>query len=110
MVERVKQLGELERMLGEVRWLGRGNALVNDVRSLCRSQPQFPYFVGCLAGSNTSPDPRPTIGRLNLLTKFVGIETAFAENIGSAHSGILRVRTSLAFEAQRFLEVKCNHR
>jgi hypothetical protein len=31
VVERMKQLGQLERMFGEIRWFGSGDALIHDV-------------------------------------------------------------------------------
>ena len=39
MVKGIEQLSELERVLGQVRRLGRGDALINDVRSLGAGQP-----------------------------------------------------------------------
>jgi hypothetical protein len=51
MVEGVEELRQLKYMLGQVRRLRSGDALINDVRSLRRREPQFSDFVGLVEES-----------------------------------------------------------
>ena len=92
MVEGIEKLGQLERVLGKVRRLSGRDRLINDVGSLGRGQPQFPYFVRRLTGQVFRQIcSRRTGGRVPV--EFLGIETALAEDVGCTHHGVLRVRT-----------------
>src|SRR5262245_52116655 len=46
VVEGIEKLRQLESMLCQVRRLGGGDALINDLRGLGGGQPEFPDFVG----------------------------------------------------------------
>ena len=50
VVESVEELRELENMFGQIRGLGRGDALVDHVGGLGGRQPELPDFVGGFAG------------------------------------------------------------
>ena len=50
MIKGVEKLRQLECMLRQVGRLGGGNALIDDVRRLGCSQPEFPNFIRRFAG------------------------------------------------------------
>ncbi len=58
MVKGVEKLRQLEGMLGQVSWFGGGNALVDDVGSLGRGQPELPNFVARFAQRDIFPVPQ----------------------------------------------------
>ncbi len=99
MVKSVEKLRQLKHMLGQICRFGGGDALVDDVGSFRRRQPEFPKFVVGLAGEESGK-----IGGGNVAsyvsTEIVGIESTFAENVGrrarrrTAHRGQSRLRSS----------------
>src|SRR6266849_1522742 len=109
VVEIVENLRQLEGVLGQISGLSGGDALVDQVRSLRRRQPQFPKFVAGFSGEVLCQVPCRDVASY-VSTESIGIEPTFAKNVGSPDYGILRVRPGLAFEAQRLLEIECDHR
>ena len=62
MVEGIEKLRQLERVLGQVGGLGRGDALVNDVGRLGSGQPELPNFVAGFADEISLRDLRQKAG------------------------------------------------
>src|SRR5580698_3828136 len=105
MVKSVEKLRQLEHVLGQMCRFGGGDALVDDVGSFRRRQPEFPEVVVSLAEKESGKIGGGDVAS-HVSTEIVGIESTFAENVCRADHGILRVRTSLAFKAQRLFEIE----
>ena len=58
---------------------------------------------------DTAPDRRLRAVS-SVSAESLGIDSGLTENAGGAHDGILRVRSGLAFEAQRLFEIEGDHR
>src|SRR6267143_3354124 len=104
VVEGIEKLCQLERVLGQVGRLCGGDALVYDVRSFGGSEPELPDFI--VRFSTQILGERGGDVASNVSTECVGIDARFAEDAGGAHNGVLGIRASFAFEAERFLEVE----
>src|SRR5580658_3073322 len=125
MIEGVKKLCQLERVFGQISRLGGGNALADNIRGLSGRQPEFPDVVrgfavkvpgklSCReAARRVSVSSARARGQRNapsrVPTELLRIQPTFAENIGSAHHGILRIRPSVPFETQSFLKIEGDH-
>src|SRR4029077_14478306 len=95
VVEVVEQLCQQECVLREIRWLGGGDALVDEVVRLGCSQPELPYLVPGFAAQILLK----ILGRggaSRVPTERIGIEASFAEDAGRAHASVLRVRAGFA--------------
>src|SRR5580698_47958 len=108
VIESVEELRQLEDMLSQMSRFGGGDALVNDVGSFRRCQPEFPKVVVGFAGEKVCKIGGGDVARY-FAGEFVGIESAFAKNVGGANHRVLRVRAGLAFEAQRLFEIEGDH-
>ena len=111
MVERVEKLCELEGMFGQIGRFGRGDALIDDVRSFRSTPAKAPRFHLLHWHSESSREVRQQKSVRPLsLPKVSGIETCLAEDAGGAHHCVLRVRSGLAFEAERVFEIEGDDR
>ena len=107
VVEVAEILRQLEGVLGQVRRLRRGDALIQHQRAASGSQPESPDVFVLLAAEKS----RACVGALrNSRSTASAVVFPFAEDVADAHRRVLHVGASLAFKAQRIFEIEGDHR
>src|SRR5713101_6348455 len=108
VIEGIEKLRQLEGMLGEISRFSGRDALADDIRGFSRRQPKLPDVVrgfavkeaskilhrdaACRVSASNSIARRRRNAARSVSTEAIRIESTLAENIGSAHDRILRVR------------------
>ena len=105
VIEGVEELGHLESAFGEMRGFGGGNALIYYITRFRGGEPEFPDFVGGLAGQEFGEVGGGDVAG-NVSAEFVGIDSGFFEDAGGADYGVLGVGSGFTFEAESVFEVE----
>src|ERR1019366_1256737 len=109
VIEGVEKLRQLEGMLGKISRFGGRDALAHDIRGFRGRQPQLPDVVAGFASEVLREIlRRDAVCRVS--AEPIRIESTFAENVGSADDGILRVRACVALETQGVFEIEGDYR
>src|ERR1019366_4862058 len=125
VIEGVEKLRQLEGMLGKISRFGGRDALTHDIRGFRGRQPQLPDVVAgfaieevretfCrdeawLVSSRTGVARGQRDAASRVSPETLGIESTFAENVGSADDGILRIRACVTLETQGVFEIEGDH-
>src|ERR1700716_1851570 len=126
VIEGVEKLRQLKGMLGKISRFSGRDALAHNIRGFSRRQPELPDVIGgfavkeaskiirrdaaCRVSASTSIARRRRTAARSVSKETLRIESTLAENVGSAHNRILRVRPCVTLEAQRILEIEGDHR